>query len=385
VKLSLFVHDCFLEIGHSNALIEMLRNLSPGDVDRLDIVSFTSDLPERLFPALSGKVHWHRIPFARLRPVLVKIIFYHLCAALIARWRLPSDSIRISIGVAALDADVVAIQFVHSQWRDTCLSYRQYGTWAHLYKKLFFVWTCWRERRLFLKASLYFATPADFISRYLTQKFAIDPEKISTIYSSVNFEKFSLSKISRNELWAQMAAKYPSLKVIDPSKPICLFVGAWERKGLAFVLNALEKNLPAQIIVVGSPEKASSVRFPEGLTVASVRFTREIPLFYALADCFIFPTLYEPFGLVILEACAMGLDVHVTRRNVGASELLEGLDGVYLYDDPATLDLSQIRVLSTKEKSRFRDQRLERLKKHSWKIAAEKFKFLLEKTQIKRL
>ncbi len=47
--------------------------------------------------------------------------------------------------------------------------------------------------------------------------------------------------------------------------------------------------------------------------------------YYAAADIFVFPTMYEPFGNVHLEALASGLPV-ITTKQSGASEIIN--DGV---------------------------------------------------------
>jgi UDP-glucose:(heptosyl)LPS alpha-1,3-glucosyltransferase len=53
----------------------------------------------------------------------------------------------------------------------------------------------------------------------------------------------------------------------------------------------------------------------------------------SMSDIFVFPTAYEPFGLVITEAMACGLPV-LTSRIAGAAELIQdGFDGLLL-DDP---------------------------------------------------
>jgi len=57
-----------------------------------------------------------------------------------------------------------------------------------------------------------------------------------------------------------------------------------------------------------------------------------IERFYAAADVFLLPTLYEPFGLVILEALASGVPT-IVSATAGASEwLADGIDALLLQD-----------------------------------------------------
>ena len=49
--------------------------------------------------------------------------------------------------------------------------------------------------------------------------------------------------------------------------------------------------------------------------------------FYAAADLFVLPTIYDPFSNACLEAMASGLPV-ITTLNNGAAEIIEeGIDG----------------------------------------------------------
>jgi len=55
--------------------------------------------------------------------------------------------------------------------------------------------------------------------------------------------------------------------------------------------------------------------------------TKQIARYYAAADAFVFPTTYDAFGMVVLEAMAAGLPVFTSDR-AGAAELVtHGEDG----------------------------------------------------------
>ena len=58
--------------------------------------------------------------------------------------------------------------------------------------------------------------------------------------------------------------------------------------------------------------------------------TREAWKYYAASDVYLLPSLYEPFGLSILEAMASGLPV-LASRDCGAADLIrDGVDGLLI-------------------------------------------------------
>jgi glycosyltransferase involved in cell wall biosynthesis len=129
--------------------------------------------------------------------------------------------------------------------------------------------------------------------------------------------------------------------------PYCLFVGNLEpRKNLARLVEAFalvrRRARPApdavpQLVLAGTRGWLSSGIFravaAHGMTDA-IRFTgyvapADLPALYAGAVCFVFPSLYEGFGLPILEAMAAGTPVVASR--VGAIPEVAG-DAALLVD-----------------------------------------------------
>ena len=69
-------------------------------------------------------------------------------------------------------------------------------------------------------------------------------------------------------------------------------------------------------------------------SVTFVPATLEIQKFYGAADIFVFPTLYDPFANVHLEALASGLPV-ITTACAGGSEVIEEGGNGFVIPAPA--------------------------------------------------
>jgi UDP-glucose:(heptosyl)LPS alpha-1,3-glucosyltransferase len=110
---------------------------------------------------------------------------------------------------------------------------------------------------------------------------------------------------------------------------------------IVFVANELDRKgypaLLASVEAMGDPRLrilvAGRIAPAPHPLVNYVGSTSEVARYYAAADVFALPTLYEAWGLVIIEAMATGLPV-LTSKLAGASVAVhEGVTG-NLLDDP---------------------------------------------------
>jgi glycosyltransferase involved in cell wall biosynthesis len=151
--------------------------------------------------------------------------------------------------------------------------------------------------------------------------------------------------------------------VLDVPRPIFLYVGrvAVEKNLEAF----LKLDLPGTKVVVGAGPARSSLEARYRKTVfLGERMGEDLARTYASADVFVFPSLTDTFGIVILEALASGVPV-AAFPVTGPLDVLAGTKAGALDKD---LRKAALRALKLKRK----DARALSLK-HSWAACAKMF------------
>ena len=188
------------------------------------------------------------------------------------------------------------------------------------------------EARMFASQRLKRVICISKMVRQDVQRFyAVPEEKLVTIYNGIDLAAFSPDcVVNRHELRQNLGIPQDAL--------VYVFVGSgFKRKGLETAIRALPPE--AHLIVVGKDKETSrfqKIAIETGANSAQsqrVHFVgpqKDVRLYYGAADAFVFPTIYEPFGSVVLEAMACGLPVITTDR-CGAGEIItQGVDGFVL-------------------------------------------------------
>jgi glycosyltransferase involved in cell wall biosynthesis len=204
----------------------------------------------------------------------------------------------------------------------------------------------------------------------------IDENRIITINNGI--ELSTRKGFNVNELKQQLGLL---------EKEIVLFVGSLEkRKGVEFLIKAfprVKNRIPnVKFLIVGNgTEKTNLESLAHNLKASGdLLFTghvtdKKLEVFYEISDVFVLPSLYETFGLVLLEAMAHRKPV-VATRILGVSELVNsGLNGILVEPkNPKQLSEAIIQILSEKNYANQLGMNGERFsKKFEWKTVVSKY------------
>jgi UDP-glucose:(heptosyl)LPS alpha-1,3-glucosyltransferase len=163
--------------------------------------------------------------------------------------------------------------------------------------------------------------------------YGIPEDRVNVIYTGVDKNIFN---INVKDHYRDSERKRLG---IDKDKIVLLFVSHnWKRKGLETIMRALnyagKEAEDYMLVCVGKSKRRPFEKLAHinGL-IERVIFcppSQEIEKYYALADIFVLPTLYDPFSNVCLEAMSCGVPV-ITSASNGASEIIDnGVSGYIL-------------------------------------------------------
>ncbi len=196
---------------------------------------------------------------------------------------------------------------------------------------------------------------------------------VRTIYHGVS-SKFRIETDRARLMDARRAYNLP--------ERFLLFVGRlYPQKNfltLAQAFSLVQDKIPHRLVVVGQPRYKfqGELNLVRKLGIADrVDFLHyipndELPLLYNLADCFVYPSLYESFGLAQLEAMACGCPV--IAANAAAIPEISGAAAL-LFDPHSSNELSQAILKVTGEpevRRKLVERGLARAREFTWERTA---------------
>jgi len=214
------------------------------------------------------------------------------------------------------------------------------------------------EKKCFQNAKKIIANSL-MIKKQIIETYGIESEKITVVHNGVNKEEYNY-----HESFVRLEREWQ----IHSEEKIILYVGSgFKRKGVEVFLHILSKLTyqKYKAFVVGKEKKiayyqnlAKTLNIEDKVIFTGAR--DDVKDFYVIADIFLFPTRYEPFSNVVLEAMNYENVVITTKQN-GASEIL---DTEYIMQTP-----DDFTIVSKLDDLLYDDKKLETLKKRNLEIA----------------
>ncbi len=319
-------------------------------------------------------VQWINSPVQELSTALTREVAFLIWSTLwLQKNRAKFDLVQVYGSVTWAIGDINTAQFVHHAWLNSPLHISKvrggmYGAYQWFYSAL----NSYIERRAFQKAKMSIA-----VSQRVKQELieiGVPQEHIQVIFNGVDTSEFVPGTANRQQ-W-----KLPE------EVTLALFAGdiRLNRKNLDQVLKALVQVPDLHLAVVGDTKRSPYLQLAASLGLSNrvhfLGYRRDLPEIMKAVDMFVFPSRYEPFGMVVTEAMATGLPV-ITASTTGAAEVIDPESGVVICDPEDTKSLAEaMKKLQTNPELRKNMGQAARFvaQQHTWQSKAKLYVDIFE-------
>lgn len=240
--------------------------------------------------------------------------------------------------------------------------------------------TLWFLRRT-LKASIrradHIVTDSEFSKKEILKYYNVPEDKISVVYCGVDFDRFK--PLEDKELLNKVKEKY------GINKEYFLYLGTLEpRKNLVRLVQAYaeakkgKEDFPYLILAGGKGwmyeeifHTVQTLGLEQDVLFTGYVADEEVPVLMAGAFAFCFPSVYEGFGMPVLEAMACGTPVLTSKDS--SMEEIAGEETV-LVDAMSVEDIAKglVRLFEDVElRMKLSEQGLSKVKEYTWEAGAK--------------
>jgi glycosyltransferase involved in cell wall biosynthesis len=233
---------------------------------------------------------------------------------------------------------------------------------------------------------------SNYMAGHIRHTFDLPASKIDVIPNGVDILRFNPDFSIRKQIMENLQQRFAMMaEGRSPNSKMVLFVGRLvQEKGVHILINAFEKLLhdrknnssyTLSLIIVGEgqlkqPLRREIQRIGLEKHIHFLGFVDETTLItlYSSADVLVVPSLYEPFGIVALEAMSSRTPVIVSDIGGLAEIVKEGITGLkFPVGNADSLAAAIRRILEDQSlaESLVLNAYHDRIRKYNWDLAAE--------------
>ncbi|MCM8830086.1 MAG: glycosyltransferase family 4 protein, partial [Candidatus Omnitrophica bacterium] len=219
-------------------------------------------------------------------------------------------------------------------------------------------------------------TVSEFSKKEIINFYQIENDKVDVVYNGVS-ENFRPVSIEKNE---KVLKKYGitkpyilSVSNLQPRKNLCRLI-----KAFVFLVKNNER-FPYKLVIVGKKlwlyneifDEIRNSNFIERIVLTDYVPEQDLVYLYNCAEVFVYPSLYEGFGLPVLEAMACGCPV--ITSNISSLPEIAGNACILIdpYDIDAIAKAIHIVLTDIDLRARLKTAGLKQSQKFSWRRTAE--------------
>ena len=218
-------------------------------------------------------------------------------------------------------------------------------------------------------------TPSESAKRDIVHLYDLDPNRVHVVYEAA---APSFTRVRDTAALERVRARY------GLAERIILYVGTIEpRKNLptlidAFAARRRSGELGHQLVCVGPygwlsrgiEQRITRANVADAITFTGYVPFEDLPALYSLAEMFVYPSMYEGFGLPVVEAMACGVPV-ITGPTAALSEIGGGAIVEVDRLEPDTLGRALVDLAGSRDRrDELSGRGLARAESFSWQRAA---------------
>ncbi len=186
---------------------------------------------------------------------------------------------------------------------------------------------------------------SDFWKQVLIEKYSEKAEKIDVLMNALDLDRFNPETHDRESLL--------EVHDINPKKRVIGFLGRFHQQKNPMVFLKLAEEMHADeryhFVVVGKgPMEKELLKEIGALSnVTYVGYSKDPARFYAMFDVAVFPSVYEGYPLVGMEAAAMNVPIIATKVAGFREQIKEGNFGLLYQQETLEKDPRKLKALLT--------------------------------------
>lgn len=243
------------------------------------------------------------------------------------------------------------------------------------------LWKC--QYRTLKKRAEHFLTISEFTKQETTELLGITPDLIDVIPCAVSEQIKNVEPVIAFE---KIRNKY------GVQKQYILFVGNYNpRKNLERLIRSFdrlveEEYFPYELVIAGGqgwkfdPTRAlTGVKHKEAICFIGYVPDEDMPLLYSAATLFAFPTLYEGFGIPVLEAQKCGVPVLTSNTSALPDTAGEAAFLVDPYDEQSIENGMRQLLIDQNLRKNLIEKGYRNAERFSWETSARKLNVIIER------